>query len=89
MAVEEVARVEHVKEVKLCVDRDGHCRLLCLLLSLVAGIMKYNWSERSACAALGHCFGTKCPLYLLFGNLGLPPSPSLGDPFLVFFFLCA
>ena len=26
----------------------------------------YNWSERSACAALRHCSETKCPLYLVY-----------------------
>ena len=42
-----------------------NCDLCYIITGLLPPVQAQCWSERSACAALGRCCGTKCQLYLV------------------------
>ena len=48
------------------ITSDSDKRVSIIVFKLLKLAQFLNWSERSACAALGRCCGTKCPLYLVF-----------------------
>ena len=92
MAVEEVARVEHVEEVKLCVDRDGSfhpgivscCAFLYHQLLQLCKIiaLAFCFSRVCGCLRVMGCSAYRvknCVKYSLFEHQGDAPKYQGGD----------